>query len=222
MAHWATSPIDRSQLVLFAPTLNDTVVDSHCVRFFDETLGRLDFAAWEAQYVRVVGQPAIHPKIMASCILYGLSLGIRSSRKLEDAAVNRLDFMWLMQGHRPDHSTLCEFRTQFAAEIKALFKQTGKVAIKCLTGKSRTRRVCRDEHEPLREQMAARMHSPEGKAAYRRRPPIAETPFARLKAHFNLRQFLLRGLDKVKTQMHGAVTAFNLWKLMRLTAAAAA
>ena len=67
--------------------------------------------------------------------------------------------------------------------------------------------------------MAARMATPEGNAAYRKRAPIAETPFAALKAHFNFRQFLLRGLEKVKTEMHWAVTAFNVRKLTRLMTA---
>jgi len=49
-------------------------------------------------YIQVVGQPPIHPRVMAGGILYGLSLGIRSSRKVEDACVNRFDFKWLMEG----------------------------------------------------------------------------------------------------------------------------
>jgi len=129
MAHWATSPRDRKQVVLFAPTLDDSMASDHPVRLFSETLDALNFSDWEAQYVRVVGQPPIHPRVLAKCIVYGLSLGVRSSRKLEDAAVNRLDFIWLLEGHTPDHSTLCKFRTQFAKEIKGLFRQVGRVAI---------------------------------------------------------------------------------------------
>jgi transposase len=129
MAHWATSPLDRNQVTLFAPTLDHCICDGHPVRLFSETLAALDFSQWESMYVRVVGQPPIHPRVLAGCILYGLSLGIRSSRKLEDAAVNRLDFIWLLEGHVPDHSTICKFRTQFGPQIKALFRQVGRVAI---------------------------------------------------------------------------------------------
>ncbi|MCP4589190.1 MAG: transposase [bacterium] len=39
--------------------------------------------------------PPNHPKIMAGVILYGLSHGIRSSRRLEWACANAVDFMWL-------------------------------------------------------------------------------------------------------------------------------
>ena len=129
MAHWATSRLDRNQVVLFAPTLDEAIPGDHPVRLFSETLDALDFSEWEASYVRVVGQPPIHPRVMAACILYGLSLGIRSSRKLEDAAANRLDFIWLLQGCIPDHATICKFRTKFGKQIKDLFRQVGRVAI---------------------------------------------------------------------------------------------
>src|SRR5450631_2153646 len=113
MSHWSTAPLNRSQVALFAPTLDDNITADHPVRLFDEVLGGLDFAEWESLYVRVLGQPPIHPRVMASGILYGLSLGIRSSRKLEEASVNRLDFIWLLEGRTPDHATVCKFRTQF-------------------------------------------------------------------------------------------------------------
>ncbi len=129
MSHWATAPMDRMQVTVFAPTLDDSLAPDHPVRLFDETLRTMDFPAWESQYIRVVGQPPIHPRLLAGLILYGLSLGIRSSRKLEDACLNRLDFIWLMQGLCPDHSTICGFRTRHAQELKDLFKQIGRVAI---------------------------------------------------------------------------------------------
>jgi len=129
MAHWATSPLDRNQVTLFTPTLDQSIADDHPVRLFSETLDALDFSEWEAAYVRVVGQPPIHPRVLAGCILFGLSLGIRSSRKLEDAAANRLDFIWLLEGRVPDHATICKFRTQFGKQIKDLFRQVGRVAM---------------------------------------------------------------------------------------------
>ena len=129
MSHWSAAPMDRNQVVLFAPTLDQSLADDHPARLFAETLAALDFSDWERMYVRVVGQPPIHPRVLAGCILYGLSLGIRSSRKLEDAAANRLDFIWLLEGRVPDHATICKFRTAFGPQIKGLFRQVGRVAI---------------------------------------------------------------------------------------------
>jgi transposase len=128
MSHWATAPIDRLQVTLFAPTLDDSLAPGHPVRFFDEVINGIDFGDWESMYVRVAGQPPIHPRTMAKIILYGLSVGVRSSRKLEDACGNRLDFIWLAEG-RVDHSTFCDFRTQFGLQLKALFRKIGRVGI---------------------------------------------------------------------------------------------
>ena len=47
----------------------------------------MDWSAWESRRAGILlaGQPPIHPRIVAGAILYGLTLSIRSSRKLEDA-----------------------------------------------------------------------------------------------------------------------------------------
>jgi hypothetical protein len=59
------------------------------------------------------------------------------------------------------------------------------------------------------------MSTPQAKQIYDQRPRIAETPFAILKSVFGLRQFLLCGLEKVRTEWRWAVTSFNLRKLVR-------
>ena len=77
------------------------------------------------------------------------------------------------------------------------------------------RSVQRDEHEKQRERLAAKMQTDEAKLAYRRRLHAGETPFAVIKGTMGLRQFLTRGLERVKTEWLWACTAFNLNKLIR-------
>ena len=60
--------------------------------------------------------------------------------------------------------------------------------------------------------------SEDGKRMYRRRSWIAETPFAVLKTVMHFRRFLLRGLEKVKTEWLWACTAFNVRKMIRAIA----
>ncbi|HUX01714.1 MAG TPA: IS1182 family transposase [Phycisphaerae bacterium] len=129
MARWATSPMDRRQILLFSPTLDAVISEDHPVRLFDEILSAQDWHAWEAHYVQGAGQPPIHPRIVAGAILYGLSQGVRSSRQLERACTVSLDFLWLVEGRRIDHSTFCKFRTQFGRELRGLFCQIGRVAM---------------------------------------------------------------------------------------------
>jgi hypothetical protein len=90
------------------------------------------------------------------------------------------------------------------------------LAKQCISSKSKQgRTITRDEFEETRERTAARMKTALGQEVYNQRPRIAETPFAILKAVFRMRQFLLCGLEKVRTEWRWAVTAFNLIKLVR-------
>jgi transposase len=54
---------------------------------------------------------------------------IRSSRQLEYACGHNIDFMWLAEGRKIDHTTLCKFRTKFKGPLKQLFKQLGRLAM---------------------------------------------------------------------------------------------
>lgn len=123
MTRWAGAPEDRQQAVLFAERLDDAVSAGHAVRLLDELLGhaRIDWRRWEAGYFRKLGQPAVHPRVPASILLYGLLTRVRSSRGLEDALQVRLDYRWLAHGHQLDHTTLSEFRRKHSAELKELF-----------------------------------------------------------------------------------------------------
>ena len=94
----------------------------------DEILARIDWSPWEAGYDLTRGQPPIHPRVLASVILYGLLTRIRSSRALEEALSVRLDFRWLAEGRSIDHTTLSTFRKQHPEALKNLFVQIGLVA----------------------------------------------------------------------------------------------
>jgi hypothetical protein len=62
--------------------------------------------------------------------------------------------------------------------------------------------------------MSRRLCGEAGKAQYRRRAHVAETPHAAIKTRMNFRQFLLRGQRKVEQEWRWATTAYNLMKLM--------
>lgn len=125
---WASAPQNRQQMVLFSRRLDDAISADHPVRLLDDILGRVSWTSWEACYDGHLGQPPIHPRVLASVLLYGLLTRVRSSRKLEEALLVRLDFMWLVEGHTLDHSTLSKYRRQHRAGLKDLFVQIGLLA----------------------------------------------------------------------------------------------
>src|SRR5262245_49343696 len=104
--YWAPSPFPRLQHQLFSVSLDEAIPADHPVRVFDLVMASLDWNAWEAVYPHMRGRPPIHPRKLASLVLYGFSLGLRSSRDLEDACQMHLDCMWLLEGLAPDHSTI--------------------------------------------------------------------------------------------------------------------
>lgn len=133
--YWARPPYERSQLLLFSPSLDDAVPRGHAVRELDAILEGLDWSEFEQSYDGVRGQPPIHPRHMSAAILYGIICGVASSRRLEEATRVRIDFMWLLQGMTIDHSTLAKFRTRFEAALKALFRQVNRKALRQMQSK---------------------------------------------------------------------------------------
>ena len=127
--YWANAPRARDQMSLFAPTLDSMIAPDDPVRLFDEVLAGIDWTDWEAEYHGARGQPPIHPRYVAAGLLYGMCRGIRSSRKLEEACHYRLDYLWLLEDRRIDHTTFAKFRTRFAKPLKLLFRQIGRIAM---------------------------------------------------------------------------------------------
>lgn len=130
MGYRAEAPLPRDQILLIPVTLGDRIPVDHPVRLFDEILSSLDWSKWENHSCQVAGQPAIPPRVVAGAILYGLSHGLRSSWRLEWACKNAVDFMWLVEGRPIDHSTFCHFRTRSERELKGVFRQIGRLAMK--------------------------------------------------------------------------------------------
>ena len=127
--HWAEAPIERNQIMLFSPTLEDMISEDHPVRLLDEILRRQDWSDWVKPCGDHRGRPPIHPRILAAVVLYGLMRRIRSSRMLEYMCGHNVDFMWLAEGHQPDHSTLSRFRKSSGESLKGLFRQVGRLAM---------------------------------------------------------------------------------------------
>lgn len=124
---WAYVP-NRERYVV--PKLDNLIAEDDPVRLFEEVLSQVDWTSWEEKYEPGKrGRPPIHPRFIAAAILYGLYRGIRSSRRVEEACVYRLDFKWLVHCIRIDYSTIVKFRTRFQDPLKDLFRQIGHLAM---------------------------------------------------------------------------------------------
>jgi len=80
------------------------------------------------------------------------------------------------------------------------------------------REVTPDEYEDARRRHRVKMKQAESQTRYKDRQHSGETPFAVLKACLDMRRFLLRGHEGVRTEFQWACSAFNLKKMMTLLA----
>jgi transposase len=117
-------PWDVDQQMLFPPSVKDLVPKGHLVHFIrDLVREELDLSAIHARYVELRGHPPYHPALMTGLLLYAYSRGIYSSRKIEQACEERVDFMALTGMSKPDHSTICQFRSDHRDALSSLFVQ---------------------------------------------------------------------------------------------------
>jgi transposase len=80
------------------------------------------------------------------------------------------------------------------------------------TGRSIVRTEEGAEMTAFREKMA----TPEAKAVYQKRGPVAEFPHLCIKERFGLRQFSVRGLEKVKIEALWVCLSYNIQQWIRL------
>jgi len=76
------------------------------------------------------GTRPYHPKMMVALLLYGYSLGVVSSRKIEQATYRDVGFRFLAGGEHPDHSVISEFRRRHLKALRGIFVQTVRLAQK--------------------------------------------------------------------------------------------
>ena len=125
---FATPKAPRHQMVLYAQCLDEMMPDNAPVRLFAALLDDVDWSAWEQAY-EGCGQPPIHPRYLAGAILFGLMHKVLSTRDLETATCKHLDFIWLLEGFTPDHSTFAKFRVRHEEAIEDLNRQIAKALV---------------------------------------------------------------------------------------------
>lgn len=134
MSGFRTPEQPRGQSVLWAHRLEDAIPQDHPVRHLNYLLQSPAFADtfvnWSSEYVLLEGKPPYHPRDLSGLYLYGMMNRIRSSRQLESACHNRVDVIWLMQGQKPDHSTIASFVRQHGKPLRKLFRDVLGVAVR--------------------------------------------------------------------------------------------
>jgi transposase len=121
-------PWDVDQVWLLPPSVQEMVPPGHVAHFVRDTVReQLDLSPILSSYGEERGYPPYHPTMMVALLLYGYSRGVYSSRRLEQACEERVDFMAVTALNRPDFRTIAEFRRRHLGALGDLFVQVLKL-----------------------------------------------------------------------------------------------
>lgn len=114
---------------LFAFTVRDFVPENSDVYLYCDLFEHLDLEDFTADYSSQ-GEAAVHPELMLRTIIYGLTHGIVSGRKLATACRFDTRFLILSGEQMPDARTFQRFIDRHETRLTALFTQVVRLAQK--------------------------------------------------------------------------------------------
>ena len=121
-------PLERSQLLLMPPSVDEWVRADDPVRVYDDCLDAVDFRALIASYGSM-GRPAYDPVLMFKLLSFAYRLGVTSSRRIAELARSDVRAMWLVKGCRPDFHTVARFRKEKGSFFRMLFEQSARLCV---------------------------------------------------------------------------------------------
>ncbi|HVQ98277.1 MAG TPA: transposase, partial [Mycobacterium sp.] len=105
-------------------SLDEQLPAEHLARFVaklvDERLNLLPI--WSAG-TEARGAPPYDPRPMVRILLYGYTVGVRSSRVIARKSIDELPFRWLAAGSAPEYQAIIRFRRTHLIELRHLFAQ---------------------------------------------------------------------------------------------------
>jgi transposase len=123
-------PYEPNQSLLLPPSLDDWLPANHPARFVGDAIDDLDLAPLYESYEREErGYPPYEPLMMLKVLTYGYMVGVRSSRKLQQAVEDQIAFRYLAAGNFPNWRTINGFRARHTPFFKKMFKQVVQLAM---------------------------------------------------------------------------------------------
>lgn len=135
---------DREQDLLFPPSIDDYLPQDHLARFVREVVvafdGRGRLAAFYARHREDGhGGQAFQVTTMLSILLYAYSIGVTSSRAIQQQCLENLAFRYLSANQVPNFRSVAKFRRRHLEAFEALFvdvlllcKEAGLVKLGCV------------------------------------------------------------------------------------------
>lgn len=112
-----------NQILLLPPSLEEMIEPDHPVRVVNQVIDSLDIDLLIKKY-KGGGCSSYHPRLLLKALVYGYLTNNYSSRKIEQALKQNINFMWLSAMSYPDHNTINRFRCdRLSGVLKKVFSQ---------------------------------------------------------------------------------------------------
>lgn len=123
---------DKSnQLLLFPADIGSLVPDNHLVRVIDKVINQIELSPLFETYIGG-GSSSYHPRMMLKVITYAYTERIYTTRRIEKALKENINFMWLSGMSTPDHGTIYNFKSKRLKEaVEDVFSSVIEVLIEC-------------------------------------------------------------------------------------------
>lgn len=110
----------QNQGQLLPQSLSDSISSDHTARLINQVIDEMDLSFILNTYSSL-GQKAYNPRMLFKVLVYGYTIGIRSSRKIADRLNEDVVFMWLSGRSAPDFRTIADFRKDKLIDVKKAF-----------------------------------------------------------------------------------------------------
>ena len=181
---------NKNQNWLLPLSICDMIPRNHICFLVEDFVESLDFSNFDLIY-EGPGHPAYHPRIIMKILIYGMLCKTRSSRN--ELIVDGVKY-----------------------RFKCIYtRKKGKKIVSFWNHKIKKKRDA-PYYFKERLRMRNKMENPESKKIYSLRKITVEPVYGNLKHNLGFREFLLRSLEKVKTEFNLVCIAHNLQKIWKL------
>ena len=120
-------PYYQDQIMAIPPTLDELVSKGHPVRIVNDVINRINIQSLLDAY-KIKGCSSYHPQMLLKVLVFGYVSNVYSSRKLETACRENINFMWLSGMSYPDHNTINRFRgVRLKEALRSVFEEVVKL-----------------------------------------------------------------------------------------------
>ena len=117
-------PYDPTVPLLMPVDLRDWLPEDHLVYVVCDAVDTMDLSEIYQVYASELrGQPPFDPRLMVKLLIYGYTVGIASSRRIEKKTYEDIAFRVLTADQHPDHDTICDFRKTYCKALSTCFVQ---------------------------------------------------------------------------------------------------